>query len=120
MPKFKSILTGLALSTALSGGLVAMSAATSTAEASVVPAFQTSVGFTTGGCGWGWGRRWGGWGHRGWGCGWRRHHHRRLVIINTNNVGAGGGGGGGGGAARNFNDNDNERGRRGGLEEAAR
>ncbi|GHE35562.1 hypothetical protein GCM10017673_42970 [Streptosporangium violaceochromogenes] len=112
MPKFKSVLAGLAISTALSGGVVALGAATTATSATAgtattgISSFQTSWGWNTCGC---WRRRGcRGW---GWGCCHRRHHHRRLVVVNTNNVGAGGGGGGGGGAARNFND-DGERERR--------
>lgn len=112
MPKFKSVLAGLAISTALSGGVVALGAATTATSASAgtavtgISSFQTSWGWNTCGC---FRRRC----CRGWGFHCCRHRsHRRFVIVNTNNVGAGGGGGGGGGAARNFNDNDNERERR--------
>ncbi|MEU9834437.1 hypothetical protein AB0D67_23155 [Streptosporangium sp. NPDC048047] len=70
---FKTVLAGVAISTALTGGIVSLGAATTAAGATVA---QTTVaGFQTcGGCG---------------GCGWggRRCSHRRfrLRVITANN-----------------------------------
>ncbi|QYC44828.1 hypothetical protein Nocox_36370 [Nonomuraea coxensis DSM 45129] len=77
MPKLRSVIAGLAISTAMTGGAVVASAATSAANASA--ATQAGVG-TNVTVGWGCGRRcgWGGWG------GWRRHHKQR-VRVNVHN-----------------------------------
>ncbi|WP_043630578.1 hypothetical protein [Nonomuraea candida] len=102
MPKLKSVIAGLAISTAVTGGLVSAGAATSAANATTT---QVTTGTSIlGNDGWGWG-----WGHRrhhhrnrcgkghhnhgGWGWGWghRRHHHRGTVCI----------------VIRNYNHNDN-------------
>ncbi|WP_433366747.1 hypothetical protein [Streptosporangium sp. CA-115845] len=80
MPKYKSVLAGLAISTALTGGVVGMGAATTVTSASAMTTTVTSVAFPTwgGGCG------------RGCGCGGRSHfrrsHHRfRLILNNRSN-----------------------------------
>ncbi|MEV4016975.1 hypothetical protein AB0J35_41435 [Nonomuraea angiospora] len=102
MPKLKSVIAGLAVSTALTGGVVAAGAATSPAGAAVQvkSAAPVLAGNCRGGgwrrCGWG-GGRWGGgrwaWGGRGWGWGggrgwgWGRHNQGarvRIVIVNQN------------------------------------
>ncbi|MET9243547.1 hypothetical protein [Nonomuraea sp. NPDC003709] len=91
MPKLKSVMAGLALSTAFSGGVVGVGAAMSAADAATQVGTATSV--LAGGCGGGgWGR--GGWGRCGWGGGWGggrwanwRHHRMpriKIIIINTN------------------------------------
>ncbi|MFG6196357.1 hypothetical protein [Nonomuraea sp. JJY05] len=97
MPKLKSVIAGLAVSSALTGGVVAAGAATSPAAAAVEvkSAAPVLAGRCNGGgwrrCGWGWGGRWGGrgWGPwaggRGWG--WHRHNRSprvRIVIVNQN------------------------------------
>ncbi|MFG1620108.1 hypothetical protein [Nonomuraea wenchangensis] len=78
MPKLRSVIAGLAIGTAMTGGAVAASAATSAASA----ATQVSTG-TTVATGWGCGHRsrcgWGGWG------GWRRGHHQRTRVNVDNN-----------------------------------
>ena len=54
MPKSKSVLAGLAISTALAGGIVGLSAAT-TATAANASVAQAAIGFQLGcggGCGW--------------------------------------------------------------------
>ncbi|WP_329085731.1 MULTISPECIES: hypothetical protein [unclassified Streptosporangium] len=65
MPKFKSVLAGLAISTALTGGVVAMGAATTVTSAGAMTTAVTAGTFAT----------WGGGGC----CGRDRHrfHHRR-------------------------------------------
>ncbi|MGJ6961260.1 hypothetical protein ACSDR0_05060 [Streptosporangium sp. G11] len=88
MPKFKSVIAGLAISTALTGGVVGMGAATTATSAGATTATVTAAAFPTcgGGCGW----------RRGCGCrccgGGHRNHHRhyqrhriRLIINNYNN-----------------------------------
>ncbi|MFF4619658.1 hypothetical protein [Nonomuraea jabiensis] len=84
MPKLKSVMAGLALSTAFSGGVVGVGAAMSAAEAATQVGTATSV--LAGGCGnWG-GRRCGwGWGGGRW-ANWRHHRMPRIkiIIINTN------------------------------------
>ncbi|GAA3411758.1 hypothetical protein [Streptosporangium vulgare] len=83
MPKFKSVLAGLAISTALTGGVVGLGAATTATSAGAMTTTVTAAAFPTcgGGCGWrrGCGRCCGG--------GWRHHrrHHRIKVIINNHN-----------------------------------
>ncbi|WP_326825554.1 hypothetical protein [Streptosporangium sp. NBC_01756] len=78
MPMFKSVFAGLAISTALAGGIVSLGAATTMTTANAAVAQTTIVGFQTcgGGCGGGWG-----------GC--RREHrcenHRFRLRIHTNN-----------------------------------
>ncbi|MGV9376870.1 hypothetical protein ACWDRB_13695 [Nonomuraea sp. NPDC003707] len=96
MPKLKSVIAGLAVSSALTGGVVAAGAATSPAGAAVQvkSAAPVLAGNCRGGgwrrCGGGWGGRWGGpwaWGGRGWGGGWGRHNRGarvRIVIVNQN------------------------------------
>ncbi|MGW4961535.1 hypothetical protein ACWEPL_30300 [Nonomuraea sp. NPDC004186] len=100
MPKLKSVIAGLAVSSALTGGVVAAGAATSPAGAAVQvkSAAPVLAGNCRGGgwrrCGGGWGGRWGGrwggpwaWGGRGWGGGWGRHDRGarvRIVIVNQN------------------------------------
>ncbi|MFI6736868.1 hypothetical protein ACIBI9_28405 [Nonomuraea sp. NPDC050451] len=95
MPKLKSFIAGLAVSSALTGGVVAAGAATSPAGAAVE--VQSAAPVLAGRCnggGWrrcGWGGRWG-WGGRGWGPwaggrGWHRHNRSprvRIVIVNQN------------------------------------
>ncbi|MEU6780712.1 hypothetical protein ABZ912_16035 [Nonomuraea angiospora] len=107
MPKLKSVIAGLAVSSALTGGVVAAGAATSPAGAAVQVKSASPVlaGNCRGGgwrrCGGGWGGRWGGpwggpwaWGGRGWGGGWGRHNRGarvRIVIVNQNhNINGGG------------------------------
>ncbi|WP_188192418.1 hypothetical protein [Nonomuraea sp. SYSU D8015] len=89
MPTFKTIVAGLAISTAATGGAVSMGALTTSSAASATTASAaTSAGFLAGcrkNCGWGWG---GGW-KSGWG-GWRHrnhsHHKQRIKIhIHNNN-----------------------------------
>ncbi|MEU1391372.1 MULTISPECIES: hypothetical protein [unclassified Nonomuraea] len=86
MPKLKSIFAGLAVSTAMGGGLVGLGAATTatSADAATSAGVVTSTSFQAG-CfrrsrcgGWGWGNNWGGWGG-GWG--WRRHHNNRVGKV---------------------------------------
>ncbi|GAA4597225.1 hypothetical protein GCM10023194_71450 [Planotetraspora phitsanulokensis] len=84
MPKYKNVIAGLAISTALTGGAVALGAATTTTTASASTATIASWG--GGGCGggrgfWRGGNRCGGGGcHRGfWRCG-----HNRMRIHNSN------------------------------------
>jgi len=81
MPKYKSVIAGLAISTALTGGVVGLGAATTVTSASATITTVTAAAFPT--CGGGWGR--------GCGCcGCRSHHRRshhrfRLIINNHNN-----------------------------------
>jgi hypothetical protein len=95
MPKFKSVLAGLAISTAMSGGVIGLGALTTASSANATASAATDAGVVAG---WGGGchRRcggWGGWGGGGWG-GWGRRHHRgghvkvhiHLHNSNTNNV----------------------------------
>jgi hypothetical protein len=76
MPKLKSILAGLAVSTALSGGVIGLGAATTATSADAA----TNISGTTSTVTWaGCYRR-----HRcgsGWGWGWRRHHHHRTGRV---------------------------------------
>jgi hypothetical protein len=93
MPNIKGVIAGLAISTALAGGIVSLGAAatTATAGASTVTAGAVLTHCGGGGCGW----------RRGCGCrhhschSCRRHHschsshHRRFrlnVNINNNTV----------------------------------
>ncbi|GAA3028037.1 hypothetical protein [Streptosporangium longisporum] len=78
MPKFNSVIAGLAISTALTGGVVGMGAATTVTSAAASVTTVTAAAFPTHGCGWG---------HRRHCCGDRyRHHHKRFkLIINNNN-----------------------------------
>ncbi|MFF0306623.1 hypothetical protein ACFYSC_04305 [Streptosporangium sp. NPDC004379] len=84
MPKFKSVFAGVAVSTALAGGIVSLGAATTATAANAAVAQTTVAGFQTcggcgGGCGW---RRCG----CGGGCGRRCSHNRfRLRVITVNN-----------------------------------
>ncbi|GAA3110472.1 MULTISPECIES: hypothetical protein [Nonomuraea] len=106
MPKLKSVIAGLAISTAVTGGMVGVGAATSAANATTQVSNGTSV-LMDDGWGWGWGHRrhhnrhhnnrcgrhhggWGGgWG--GWGWGHRRHHRGEVCVVirnhNTNDNG---------------------------------
>ena len=54
MPNFKGVLAGLAISTALAGGIVSLGAATTTATAgaSTVTAGASVINCGGGGCGW--------------------------------------------------------------------
>jgi hypothetical protein len=105
MPKLKSVISGIAISTARTSGVVSLGAM-STASASAVPSVTSgSTDLKWAGDGWGWGHRrhrcgrhhrgwgwgggWGGWGG-GWG-GWGRRHR-----------------GGGGVCVKIFNDNTND------------
>ncbi|WP_030910544.1 hypothetical protein [Streptosporangium amethystogenes] len=81
MPKFKGVLAGLAISTALAGGIVGMGAATTVTSASAMTTTVTAAAYPT--CGGGWGR----------GCGccggcrssFRHTRHRFRLIINNHN-----------------------------------
>ncbi|MEV4016976.1 hypothetical protein AB0J35_41440 [Nonomuraea angiospora] len=82
MPKLKSVMAGLAMSTAFSGGVVGVGAAMSAAEAATQVGAATSV--LAGSCGsWGWRRC--GWGGGRW-ANWRHHRMPRIkiIIINAN------------------------------------
>jgi hypothetical protein len=72
MPEFKSVLAGLAISTALAGGVVAMGAATTVTGANAMTTAVTAGTFTT-------------WG--GGGCcrnrDYRRTHHRFRLTLNN-------------------------------------
>jgi hypothetical protein len=100
MPKLKSVIAGLAISTAVTGGMVGVGAATSAANATTQVSNGTSV-LMDDGWGWGWGHRrhhnrhhqrcnrhhggWGGgWG--GWGWGHRRHRGEICVVVHNDNV----------------------------------
>ncbi|PZG07173.1 hypothetical protein [Nonomuraea aridisoli] len=80
MPKLKSVIAGLALSTAMAGGTLVAGAATTTASAAATTTqFSTGTSILAGhGC------------FRGRRCGWgRRHHHHerrhlRIIIENFN------------------------------------
>ncbi|MFI7640318.1 hypothetical protein [Nonomuraea sp. NPDC049400] len=74
MPKLKSVMAGLAISTGLSGGLLAMGA-TTPASAGTTQATSGAPVLIGNGCGW----RCGGW---GWG---RRHNNRTNVFVHNNN-----------------------------------
>ncbi|MFI7617909.1 hypothetical protein ACIBP6_42500 [Nonomuraea terrae] len=86
MPTLKTLIAGLAISTAMTGAAVAGGGAMTTAEASATQIGAATAPVVTSGrchkvrrCGWGWRR--GGWG------GWRRHHHQKrikVVVINHN------------------------------------
>jgi hypothetical protein len=87
MPKYKNIVAGLAISTALTGGAVALGAATTTTTASASTATIASWGgggggggsFWRGGCGNRCGGGGCGGGRRFWRCG-----HNRMRIHNSN------------------------------------
>jgi hypothetical protein len=88
MPMFKNVIAGLAISTALTGGAVALGAATTTTTASAA----TISSWGGGGCGGGGcGFRRGFGGHRGfWRCGHNRfrstfNNHRNLNRIDVRN-----------------------------------
>ncbi|GAA4927043.1 hypothetical protein HD597_011689 [Nonomuraea thailandensis] len=90
MPKLKSVIAGLAISTALTGGVVGVGAATTTASADAATQVSTAGSVLAGNhCGWGWRRCGGGWGW-GWNRGkrWGHRHHGhgriRVVIVNKN------------------------------------
>ncbi|TDD50422.1 hypothetical protein E1286_12180 [Nonomuraea terrae] len=96
MPTLKTLIAGLAISTAMTGAVVAGGGAMTTAEASAAQIGAATAPVVAAGrchkirrCGWGWRR--GGWG------GWRRHHHKQRikVIVVNHNI--------------NNNDNDNRR-----------
>ncbi|WP_433350510.1 hypothetical protein ACQP25_40745 [Microtetraspora malaysiensis] len=98
MPKFKSVIAGLALSTAVTGGAVALGAAT-TATAANAGIVQVGCGGCGGGCGGGGGWGWGGRGrNRNHNRNWNRNHNRqhqtnrqnqnqRQFVINNIRVG---------------------------------
>ncbi|WP_433350520.1 hypothetical protein ACQP25_40770 [Microtetraspora malaysiensis] len=71
MPKFKSVIAGLAISTAMTGGAVALGATTTatTANAAVVQA--------------GWGGGGGGWGRGHRNRNWNRNHNRNREHQNA-------------------------------------
>ncbi|MEU1391373.1 MULTISPECIES: hypothetical protein [unclassified Nonomuraea] len=82
MPKLKSVIAGLAMSTALSGGVIGLGAATTATSADAATNVTTAATTTTlSGC---FRRSWcgGGWGGRNW------RHHRfpriRIIIVNRN------------------------------------
>ncbi|QFY12642.1 hypothetical protein GBF35_44135 [Nonomuraea phyllanthi] len=79
MPKLKSVMAGLAISTALGGGVVATGAMTSAANAGTAQVTTGTSVLAGGHCGW---RR------CGWGWGGRRHHRREnvRVFVHNNNV----------------------------------
>ncbi|MEV4806559.1 hypothetical protein AB0K18_41750 [Nonomuraea sp. NPDC049421] len=86
MPKLKSVIAGLAMSTALTGGVVSVGAATTSASANAATQISTGTSVLAGhGCGWrprrcGWGwKPWKRWGHRHHGVG-----RVRVVIVNRN------------------------------------
>jgi hypothetical protein len=90
MPKLKSIIAGLAVSTAMSGAVVGLGAATTASSAGAATnlssgtstlAWSTCSRFTR--CG-GW--RSNGWRSNGWRNGWRhqRFPRIRIIIINRN------------------------------------
>ncbi|GAA1288921.1 hypothetical protein Psi02_18240 [Planotetraspora silvatica] len=95
MPKYKNVIAGLAISTALTGGAVALGAATTTTTASATTVSSWGGGGCGGGGFWRSGhRRCGGGGcHRGWSRGchnrfrstWRNNEHRQLNNINVRN-----------------------------------
>jgi hypothetical protein len=73
MPKLKSVIAGLAISTALTGGVVSAGAATTAASADAKTQVTAGKSVLTG-----WGCR--AWRRCGWGWGNRRHHHSRLRL----------------------------------------
>ncbi|GAA2210016.1 hypothetical protein GCM10009850_054750 [Nonomuraea monospora] len=76
MPKLKSVIAGLAISTALTGGVVSVGAATTLASADAATQVSTGTSVLAGNhCGWGWRRCGWGWGNRG-----HRHHRMRVKI----------------------------------------
>ncbi|WP_406674135.1 hypothetical protein WBK31_40870 [Nonomuraea sp. N2-4H] len=75
MPKLKSVIAGLAISTALTGGVVSAGAAITSASADAATQVSTGNSVLAGCGGWGWGSR-----RCGWGWGHRRHHHHRLRV----------------------------------------
>ncbi|WP_433434169.1 hypothetical protein [Nonomuraea sp. CA-141351] len=81
MPKLKTVMAGLAIGTAMSGGVLALSATTTSASAGTAEVTTGTSVLTGGGCGW---RRCGGW---GWGGrGWGRRNNRTDVFVNNNNI----------------------------------
>ncbi|TDE20399.1 hypothetical protein E1295_47255 [Nonomuraea mesophila] len=91
MPKLKSVIAGLALSTAMTGGVVGLGA--TSAEASTpVRSGPSVVTGDDGGWGWGWGHRRHhrhsckrhGHHHGGWGWGHRRHHRGQICVVIRN------------------------------------
>ncbi|MGW0804386.1 hypothetical protein [Nonomuraea sp. NPDC002799] len=81
MPKLKSVIAGLAISTAMAGGMVSMGAAASAAT----PVSTGNFVFTNDD--WGWGNN-------------NNHHHRRHHRCGRGHHGGGGWGGWGGGWGR--------------------
>ncbi|MEO3888199.1 hypothetical protein [Nonomuraea sp. B5E05] len=93
MPKLKSVIAGLALSTAMTGGVVGLGATSAEANTPVRTGPSVVTG-DDGGWGWGWGHRrhhrqsckrhghhGGGW---GWGWGHRRHHRQNICVVIRN------------------------------------
>ncbi|TDC98342.1 hypothetical protein E1292_35430 [Nonomuraea deserti] len=94
MPKLKSVIAGLALSTAMTGGVVGLGATSAEANTPVRTGPSVVTG-DDGGWGWGWGHRrhhrqsckrhghhhGGGW---GWGWGHRRHHRGNICVVIRN------------------------------------
>ncbi|TDD50424.1 hypothetical protein E1286_12195 [Nonomuraea terrae] len=81
MPTFKSLVAGLAISTAMTGAAVAGAGAMTTAEASTTTKFGAATAPVVA-----WGRchkirrcGWGGWGHR------RHHRHHNRVNVRVDN-----------------------------------
>ncbi|SDI76411.1 hypothetical protein SAMN05421869_10746 [Nonomuraea jiangxiensis] len=81
MPKLKSVIAGLAISTAMAGGVVGLGAATTATSASAAQISTGTSVLTGGGCH----RRRCGWGGGGWG-GHRRHHNRIHIHIFNHNL----------------------------------
>lgn len=69
MPKLKSVLAGLAISTALAGGAVVTGAATSAVSANAATQISTGTSIVAGNSCYRWNR-----------CGWRRNHHPKLRL----------------------------------------
>ncbi|MEO3793664.1 hypothetical protein ABGB14_25910 [Nonomuraea sp. B10E15] len=91
MPKLKSVIAGLALSTAMTGGVVGLGATSAEANTPVRSGPSVVTG-DDGGWGWGWGHRRH---HRqkckrhghhggGWGWGHRRHHRGNICVVIRN------------------------------------
>ncbi|WP_212746205.1 hypothetical protein [Nonomuraea sp. KC401] len=92
MPKLKSVIAGLALSTAMTGGVVGLSATSAEANTPVRSGPSVVTG-DDGRWGWGWGhhrrhrhncKRHGHHHHGGWGWGHRRHHRGQICVVIRN------------------------------------